>query len=144
VLDGCAGERRGSRGTWLGADMRRAYRQLHAHGHAHSAEIWREGRLIGGLYGVAVGRVFFGESMFSQADDASKIALYWLCRQLTHWRFDLIDCQVRSAHLDSLGATEMPRETFLRLLAQSRDGAAAAGLWRFAIDVPSAPSHLLR
>ena len=144
VLEGCAGARRDSRGTWLGTDMQRAYRQLHAHGHAHSVEIWREGRLIGGLYGVAVGGVFFGESMFSHADDASKIALYWLCRQLARWRFELIDCQVRSAHLDSLGATEMAREAFLRLLAQSRDGAAAPGLWRFDIEVPASAVHLKR
>lgn len=144
VLEGCAGARRGSRGTWLGADMQRAYRQLHTHGRAHSAEIWREGQLIGGLYGVAIGGVFFGESMFSRANDASKMALYWLCRQLEHWRFELIDCQVRSAHLDSLGATEMPREVFLWRLAQSRHATGPIGTWRFDIAVPSSPTHLPR
>ena len=144
VLDGCAGARRGSHGTWLGGDMRRAYRQLHAHGHAHSVEVWRDGQLIGGLYGVVSGRVFFGESMFSAATGGSKLALAWLCRQLQQWDFSLIDCQVRSAHLDSLGAGEMSRETFLRELAISREHPHPPGLWRFSIDVPCAAEHLPR
>jgi leucyl/phenylalanyl-tRNA--protein transferase len=144
VLEGCAGTRRGSQGTWLGSDMRRAYRQLHAHGHAHSVEVWRDGTLIGGLYGVVSGRVFFGESMFSAATGGSKLALVWLCRQLEAWSFALVDCQVRSAHLDSLGAGEMSRETFLRELARSREHPHPPGLWRFSIEVPTAAEHLPR
>ncbi len=144
VLDGCAAPRRGSQGTWLGGDMRRAYRQLHAHGHAHSVEVWRAGTLIGGLYGVVSGRVFFGESMFSAATDGSKLAMFWLCRQLQAWHFSLIDCQVKSPHLDRLGAMEMPRETFLRELALSRERPHPPGIWRFGIEVPSSPEHLPR
>ncbi|MES0874397.1 leucyl/phenylalanyl-tRNA--protein transferase [Sinimarinibacterium thermocellulolyticum] len=142
VLEGCAGVRRGHPGTWLGADMRRAYRQLHAHGHAHSVEVWRDGTLIGGLYGVVSGRVFFGESMFSAAPDGSKIALAWLCRQLQQWDFPLIDCQVRSAHLDSLGACEISRERFLHTLALSHARPHPPGPWRFSIEVPCAVQHL--
>ncbi|MGH8457191.1 MAG: leucyl/phenylalanyl-tRNA--protein transferase, partial [Stenotrophobium sp.] len=82
VIEACAGTRRGSRGTWLGADMKAAYTRLHEQGHCHSVEVWREGALIGGLYGLSLGRAFFGESMFSRADDASKIALHYLCTQL--------------------------------------------------------------
>lgn len=142
VLDGCAGPRLGSRGTWLGGDMRRAYTQLHAHGYAHSVEVWREGELIGGLYGVAMGRVFFGESMFSRATDASKIALYWLSQQLLAWGYELIDCQVQSAHLDSLGAREMERTEFLRRLAISMQDAHRPGLWRFELATPETGHHL--
>lgn len=142
VLDACAGPRRGSRGTWLGDDMRRAYRQLHEHGYGHSVEVWRAGELIGGLYGIALGGVFFGESMFSHADNASKLALYWLCRQLDAWAFELVDCQVSSAHLDSLGATDLPRGEFLRRLALALDTRRRPGVWRFQIDRPCDPLHL--
>lgn len=142
VLDGCAGPRASSRGTWLGDDMRRAYRQLHDRGYAHSVEVWRDGALVGGLYGVALGRVFFGESMFSRIDDGSKIALYWLCRQLDAWAFDLVDCQVSSAHLSSLGAIELPRSDFLRRLALALDGAQPPAAWRFEIERPDDPAHL--
>lgn len=142
VLAQCSGPRARSRGTWLGLEMREAYDQLHAHGYAHSIEVWRRGELIGGLYGVALGRVFFGESMFSRASDASKLALYWLSRQLIAWGFGLIDCQVGSTHLKSLGAVDVSRERFLNLLRVAVARPPRTGLWRFDIALPSAREHL--
>lgn len=142
VLNGCAGNRSKSRGTWLGPDMRQAYIELHRQGHAHSVELWRDGQLIGGLYGVAVGRMFFGESMFSRADDASKMALYYLCEQLHQWNFDLIDCQISSTHLLTLGAQELDRDAFLLRLAISVRKPGSVGPWAFDIAVPAAEAHL--
>ena len=142
VLRHCSGPRSRSRGTWLGEEMREAYVQLHARGFAHSVEVWREGQLIGGLYGVALGRVYFGESMFSHANDASKIGLYWLSRQLLSWKFELIDCQVGSDHLKSLGATEVSRERFLNLLRIAVAQAPRTGRWHFDIALPSAREHV--
>lgn len=142
VLDACAAPRLKSQGTWLGSDMQIAYCELHEAGYAHSVEIWREGRLIGGLYGVALGRVFFGESMFTRETDASKMALYWLCEQLGAWHFELIDCQISSAHLLTLGAQEMPRDDFARILALAVARAGNPGPWRFDIPVPSRVQHL--
>lgn len=140
VIEACA-DRRG--GTWLGAGMREAYTELFRRGFAHSVEVWREGRLIGGLYGVALGHVFFGESMFSRATDGSKIGLVWLARQLQAWSFQLIDCQVGSAHLESLGARYLPRDEFQRTLAQAIEQPPLAhGSWRFDIAVPQPPGHL--
>ncbi|MGH8516946.1 MAG: leucyl/phenylalanyl-tRNA--protein transferase [Panacagrimonas sp.] len=142
VLTQCSGPRSRSRGTWLGTEMRDAYAQLHIRGYAHSVEVWRAGELIGGLYGVALGRVFFGESMFSRKDDASKLALYWLCQQLIAWDFGLIDCQVGSAHLKSLGATDVSRERFLNLLRVAVSRPPRTGLWRFDIAAPALREHL--
>jgi len=142
VLAACAGDRRASRGTWLGEDMQLAYHRLHRHGQAHSVEVWREGALIGGLYGIALGGVFFGESMFSRADNASKIALYWLCRQLLHWDFQMVDCQVSSAHLLSLGAIEVERSQFLRQLSHAVAAPGHRPPWRFTIDAPQHSQHL--
>ncbi len=142
VVEACAGPRGTNHGTWLGDDMRRAYRQLHAHGYAHSSEVWRDGTLIGGLYGVAIGNVFFGESMFSHADNGSKIALYWLCRQLVAWHFELIDCQVSSPHLATLGAVDIRRNDFLHRLAPAVEQPRRPAPWTFEIDVPRAPAHL--
>jgi leucyl/phenylalanyl-tRNA--protein transferase len=143
VLDGCSGSRRGSsHGTWLGPDMKQAYRELHAHGYAHSVEVWREGQLIGGLYGIAIGAAFFGESMFSHASDASKLALYWLCRQLQAWRFGLIDCQIASAHLKTLGAVDISRERFLSQLPALTRAGGRTGRWHFELaEAPSARRH---
>ncbi len=141
VVDACAGPRARSRGTWLGDDMRQAYRQLHQLGHAHSVEMWRDGALVGGLYGIALGRIFFGESMFSRVDDGSKIALYWLCRQLQDWRFPLIDCQVSSDHLLRLGAHSVARDDFLRVLAGAVREGPAPGHWRFERGVPCELQH---
>lgn len=103
-------------GTWITADMKQAYQQLHTQGAAHSVECWSDGQLVGGLYGVAIGRVFFGESMFSRRSDASKVAFVTLVQQLSHWGFGLIDCQIHSQHLERLGAEAIDREHFITLL----------------------------
>ena len=113
VLEGCACR---EEGTWLGSDMRQAYLRLHGAGHAHSFETWRDGELVGGLYGVALGRMFYGESMFSRATDASKVALVHLVRVLRVRSFPLIDCQMYTPLLESLGGREIPRAEFLRAL----------------------------
>lgn len=144
VMEGCSAERMKSRGTWLGADMKRAYTDLFHSGYCHSLEVWRDGALIGGLYGIALGRVFYGESMFSLAENGSKIALYWLCQQLKAWNFALIDCQISSPHLLSLGTEELPRDDFLRLQRPAAADAGRVGAWQFDIDVPAAPAHLPR
>jgi leucyl/phenylalanyl-tRNA--protein transferase len=117
VLLNCSKTRKDGAGTWLGSDMRRAYLALHRAGHAHSYETWREGKLVGGLYGVAIGRMFYGESMFSTATDASKVALVRLVEELRRRGAPLIDCQQRTPLLASLGAREIPRREFLRLVA---------------------------
>jgi leucyl/phenylalanyl-tRNA---protein transferase len=117
VLRGCSEPRRYEPATWLGADMRLAYARLHEAGYAHSFETWRDGELVGGLYGVAVGRMFYGESMFSRATDASKVALVKLVQVLTSRGFPLVDCQMHTPLLESLGAREIPRREFLRALA---------------------------
>lgn len=142
VIAACAAPREGQRGTWLIPEMRSAYRRLHELGWAHSVEIWREGLLIGGLYGVAIGRMFFGESMFSGERDASKIALYWLCRQLHHWEFPLLDAQVSSPHLLTMGAVQMPRDQFLRRVAEQVGKPGRSGQWQFDIAAPQAQQHL--
>lgn len=141
VLLECSGARARGRGTWLGPEMREAYEELHACGYAHSVEVWRAGELVGGLYGVSLGRVYFGESMFSRADDASKIGLYWLCQQLQAWEFPLIDCQVGSAHLKSLGAQDVSRERFINLLRVAVDLPPRTGRWRFDLAVPTSREH---
>lgn len=113
VLDGCAAPRAQETGTWLSAAMRRAYGALHAAGFAHSIEVWMDGELAGGMYGVAIGQMFFGESMFARRTDASKIAMAVFCAQLERWQFPLIDCQLETQHLMSLGAEHMPRAAFV-------------------------------
>ncbi len=104
-------------GTWITPEMRDAYITLHYLGHAHSVECWQRGRLVGGLYGMSLGRVFFGESMFSLVPDASKVAYARLIEKLLEWGYELIDCQVYTSHLESLGARMIPREDFQALLA---------------------------
>ena len=116
VIDGCAAPRATASGTWITAAMRSAYIRLHHEGHAHSIEVWQQQRLVGGLYGLAIGAVFFAESMFSRVANASKAALVSLAQQLTAWGYQMVDCQVASAHLLTLGATPVPREDFLRIL----------------------------
>jgi leucyl/phenylalanyl-tRNA--protein transferase len=117
VLQACSGPRQDGGGTWLGEDMRKAYFALHRAGYAHSFETWRKAELVGGLYGVALGRMFFGESMFSRATDASKVALVHLVSFLKNLDCPLVDCQVHTPLLESLGAREIPRAEFLRALA---------------------------
>jgi leucyl/phenylalanyl-tRNA--protein transferase len=121
VMRGCAAYTSKRRGTWITPAMYSAYCALHRLGHAHSIEVWRDDTLVGGLYGLAIGAVFCGESMFSRAENASKIALIKLCRQLRGWGFAVIDCQLGSDHLRSLGAREITRAHYLKLLDQYAD-----------------------
>lgn len=116
VIDACAAPRRYTSATWITRNMSDAYTALHNLGWAHSFEAWQQGRLVGGLYGVAIGRVFFGESMFTRRTDASKVAFYHAVRFLSEQGFELIDCQLPSAHLSRLGSTCMPRRDFLARL----------------------------
>ena len=135
VMRTCAEPRDGQRGTWIVDEMVRAYCRLHELGHAHSVETWIAGELVGGLYGVAIGRMFYGESMFSRATDASKIALAHLAAQLARWGFGLIDCQMETAHLASLGARPITRGDFqdrLRVLVNLPD---LPGKWSFTDDL---------
>jgi leucyl/phenylalanyl-tRNA--protein transferase len=122
VMRGCAAPRTkngiGQTGTWISEDMIRAYVSLHRHGYAHSVETWQDGKLVGGLYGVSIGRMFYGESMFSGVSNASKIALAHLARQLDRWGFGMIDCQMSTPHLVSLGAREIPRSEFIASLQE--------------------------
>jgi leucyl/phenylalanyl-tRNA--protein transferase len=129
VLAGCAAPRKGEPGTWLGDDMRAAYARLHAAGYAHSFETWLDGALVGGLYGVALGRMFYGESMFSHATDASKVALIALVAQLRARGFPMIDCQMRTPLLASLGAREIPRRAFLQAVASLVNYPEPPGKW---------------
>jgi len=117
VIRACAGERKSEQGTWITGDMIAAYEQLHADGWAHSIEVWDNDGLAGGLYGLCIGKVFFGESMFSARANASKIALLGLTRHMQAFDLRLIDCQVVSPHLMTLGASVMPRHEFTQFLA---------------------------
>jgi len=118
VITACAATRPGQSGTWITPEMHAAYVRLHRDGYAHSAECWYQGQLAGGLYGVAIGGIFFGESMFTCMTDASKVAFVVLVRQLERWGFRLIDCQVHTDHLASLGASTLPRPVFTSILEQ--------------------------
>ena len=130
VMRACAEPRPGQRGTWITDDMVEAYCRLHEAGIAHSVECWHGESLAGGLYGVAIGRVFFGESMFSRRVDASKVALVGLAQQLDEWGYRLIDCQVSSPHLTSLGAVEIPREKFVGRLDEWCESGGRSGSWK--------------
>ncbi|MGD2113139.1 MAG: leucyl/phenylalanyl-tRNA--protein transferase [Gammaproteobacteria bacterium] len=131
VVTQCAAPRPGQAGTWITPEMRAAYARLHTAGYAHSVECWLDDALVGGLYGVAMGRVFFGESMFARARDASKVGFVHLVRELQQRNFGLIDCQVHTAHLASLGAITIPRRDFVRLLGESCQEVASPGRWSF-------------
>jgi leucyl/phenylalanyl-tRNA--protein transferase len=135
VIKACAGPRRDGGGTWLGKPMQAAYLALHRAGHAHSVETWRDGRLVGGLYGVAIGRMFYGESMFSRETDASKVALVALVEALRERGFPLIDCQQRTPLLASLGAREIPRGAFLRHVAALVNYRQPTGTWSASTSV---------
>ena len=123
--------RKGQEGTWITGDMLEAYAGLHHEGYAHSVEIYREEELVGGLYGVSMGGVFFGESMFHKERDASKVALYHLDRFLALNGFDFIDSQVPNSHMMSLGGKEIPREEFLSRLEKSLEKKTLRGRWRY-------------
>ncbi len=130
VIDACAAAGRpGQQGTWITAEMRRAYKRLHRLGYAHSAEAWQGDRFAGGLYGVSLGGAFFGESMFAHAPDASKAVFVTLVRRLQLWGITLIDCQVATEHLERFGAREWPRERFLAELAQALELPTRRGSW---------------
>lgn len=116
VVQACAAPRVGADGTWISREINEAYQCLHQSGFAHSVEVWLNSDLVGGLYGVAIGQVFFGESMFHRVTDASKVAFACLVNQLKAWDYQLIDCQVRTDHLASLGAQEIARSEFTELL----------------------------
>jgi leucyl/phenylalanyl-tRNA--protein transferase len=139
VMEACAAiPRPGQGGTWITPSMIDAYCELHARGCAHSVEAWRDGRLVGGLYGVAIGRMFFGESMFARVTDASKVALVHLVAMLRARAFPLIDCQQETAHLASFGARPIPRRAFAERLAALVNSAAPQGAW-----TPLAASEVL-
>jgi len=138
VMRGCAAPRAGQPGTWITAEMRAAYGRLHELGYAHSAETWVDGELAGGLYGVAIGRMFFGESMFTRRRDASKIAFVHLVEHLRAADYGLIDCQMHTEHLASLGARALPRREFSRRLKDLVDYDRPPGRW------PSPPARTQR
>jgi leucyl/phenylalanyl-tRNA--protein transferase len=136
VMLGCA-EPRGDRDdTWITDEMVDAYVRLADDGYGHSVEVWSGPNLAGGLYGVALGRMFFGESMFSRGPDASKVALALLIKQLERWDFELIDCQMATAHLASLGAREIPRSEFLRHVERLAQLPGIASPWVLDPDLP--------
>lgn len=135
VIDACAAApREGQRGTWITPELRAGYVALHRLGYAHSIECWQDGELVGGLYGVSLGRVFFGESMFARAPDASKVAFATLLGNLVHWGFAMVDCQVYTEHLDRFGAIEMPRRDFLAALHEALAAPTRQGKWAFDLD----------
>lgn len=143
VITCCAAmPRPGQDGTWLGRDMRAAFTALHRIGYAHSVEVWRHGHVVGGVYGVATGRIFFGESMFSVEPNGSKLALAHLAEQLAAWDFPIIDGQIGSPHLYRMGAFDLPRPAFLELLAENTSRPGAPGPWNFDISVPYRARHL--
>jgi len=135
VIGKCAtARRRGGEGTWIVDDMIRAYTELHRAGFAHSVESWDGTELAGGLYGVSIGKAFFGESMFTQAKDASKVALVYLADMLAAWQFDFIDCQITTDHLLRMGAHEIPRTAFLQRLARAVTHRTRRGRWTLPED----------
>ncbi len=130
VIRACkATPRAGQDGTWITDEMERAYVKLHQMGYAHSVESWHEGKLVGGVYGVSLGRMFFGESMFAWQPDASKVALIALAGRLARWGFHLIDAQVPTPHTLAMGAEEWPRERFLEVLRESLTHPTRRGSW---------------
>ena len=129
VIEKCAGPRPGGPGTWITQDMKNAYTKLHDLGYAHSVETWKDGELVGGLYGISLGKIFFGESMFSTVSDASKAAMNYLVRCLLRWDYKLIDCQITSSHLISLGAQEIPRDQFISIIESATTTKSLTGSW---------------
>lgn len=135
VVTACAEPRPGQSGTWITPEMCEAYVRFHHQGYAHSVECWHGGQLAGGLYGVAIGGIFFGESMFARTTDASKVAFVALVRQLARWEFGLIDCQVHTDHLASLGAAAIPRQAFTAILERECHTRDTARHWLFDEDI---------
>jgi leucyl/phenylalanyl-tRNA--protein transferase len=144
VIDACAAvPRPGQSGTWITSSLVDGFTQLHERGFAHSVETWQDGELVGGLYGVSLGGVFFGESMFARADDASKVAFATLAAQLVAWDYDLIDCQVYTEHLARFGARRWRRGRFLAQLHASLQRPTRRGPWRLELT-PEAVIETLR
>lgn len=137
VIRACSQDRRDQHGTWITPQMQSAYCTLHEAGLAHSVEIWLHGALVGGLYGVSLGRFFFGESMFTREKDASKTAFYMLQKALERWSFRQIDCQMMTPHLASLGVTPLARTDFLANLAENPLSRTRQGKWRLPFDLAS-------
>jgi leucyl/phenylalanyl-tRNA--protein transferase len=135
VVAGCAGPRRDGDGTWITPAIAGAYTHLHRAGYAHSFEAWADDVLAGGLYGVSLGRMFYGESMFARVGDASKVAFAAAVRQLARWRFEMIDCQMSTGHLASLGAREIPRTEFLRRMRRLLAADPVPSPWRLDDDL---------
>lgn len=130
VMEGCKNAQRpGQEGTWITQEVIDSYTYLHKLGVAHSVEVWHQGQLVGGLYGVSLGKMFFGESMFSSMSNASKTGFIHLVHSLREMDFDLIDCQIYNDHLGSLGAELIPRRDFLDTLARSLDSDTLRGNW---------------
>lgn len=143
VIGACASTPRpGQDGTWITSEVMEGFRALHKRGVAHSIEAWRDGELVGGLYGVALGRSFCGESMFSRADDASKVATITLLGNLRHWGFAFVDCQVYTDHLARFGAQQWPRARFLSTLRRAIAQPTRLGPWRFDLDAEQALAAL--
>ena len=134
VIAACAEPRSSSTETWITPNMQQAYIALHELELGHSVECWQEGELVGGLYGVSLGTMFFGESMFSKVSNASKVALAELIDRLNRWGFTLLDCQIMSPHLASLGAIDMPRNQFLSLLLENRRYTTRPGRWELPVE----------
>ena len=131
VIAACAAvSRDGQNGTWITAEMREAYNALHGLGYAHSVETWFEGKLVGGIYGVSLGKAFFGESMFHRKTDASKVALAALVDKLKSWDFHFLDAQMTTEHMMSLGAREVSRRVFLKQLRSALEHPTKRGKWR--------------
>lgn len=135
IIQACASPRQASEGTWITSEMKIAYLRLHQMGIAHSVEAWKDNELVGGLYGLSIGRIFFGESMFSQYPDASKVAFVYLCRQLQRWGFPLIDCQTQSGHLQRFGAQTISRGEFLNWLQKLCNSSLNNRLWHLDEDL---------
>lgn len=135
VIKACAESRADTAGTWITDEMQAAYGKLFDAGIAHSVEVWDADQLVGGLYGVAQGKVFFGESMFSKTSNASKVGFVHLVKQLAIWGFTLVDCQVSSQHLESLGAVEISRKEFCAYLERYVDSKTTCQQWQFQSDL---------
>jgi leucyl/phenylalanyl-tRNA--protein transferase len=140
VVRACATiPRRDQDGTWITPEMEGAYARLHRAGYAHSLEVWAEDKLVGGVYGVSLGACFFGESMFSAVENASKAGLYILVQQLKRWAFSFIDCQFLNPHLERLGARNIARAEFLKRLAENREKPTRRGRWTLDNDLTRVP-----
>ena len=136
VMKACAEPRNNSRGTWITDDMVEAYMNLHESNHAHSLEVYNEsGELIGGVYGISIGTIFFGESMFSRVTDASKVALLYLSAYLDSWGYAIIDTQLPSAHLTSLGGSKMTRDKYLSVLSTFTKKSSHHNAWKTPTEV---------